>query len=218
MEINHFLIIYKKQNMSTATAISTRREKRPQQVKLSKQQEFISWEDFKKHYLTREDGFKYEWLNGRVEQTPYTMEKSQILIQRNLLAIFRNLLHQKKVTGELIAEGDLFFDGHHRRPDLCWLTEQQINNLYDDKIEVPAFVIEIISSNDVMIKVEDKMDDYRAAKVQVVWHIFPKQQKVHVYTGKKLEKMKVRVGKETCSAAPALGEFKTVVEKLFEKI
>jgi len=31
--------------------------------------ELISWEDFKSKYLTREDNYKYEWLNGKVERT-----------------------------------------------------------------------------------------------------------------------------------------------------
>jgi thioredoxin reductase len=29
----------------------------------------ISWETFEKKYLTREDKYKYEWVNGIVEKT-----------------------------------------------------------------------------------------------------------------------------------------------------
>lgn len=31
----------------------------------------ISWEAFEKKYLSREDRFKYEWVNGTVEKTPF---------------------------------------------------------------------------------------------------------------------------------------------------
>ena len=30
----------------------------------------ITWADFEKKYLSREDAFKYEWVNGIVEKTP----------------------------------------------------------------------------------------------------------------------------------------------------
>ena len=30
----------------------------------------ITWTDFEKKYLSREDAFKYEWVNGIVEKTP----------------------------------------------------------------------------------------------------------------------------------------------------
>lgn len=29
----------------------------------------ITWEQFKNRYLWREDGYKYEWINGYVERT-----------------------------------------------------------------------------------------------------------------------------------------------------
>jgi len=33
----------------------------------------ISWETFQKKYLSKEDKYKYEWLDGIVEKTPRTM-------------------------------------------------------------------------------------------------------------------------------------------------
>lgn len=36
----------------------------------------ISWEDFKRKYLSREDGYKYEWVNGAVEKTKRSMDKT----------------------------------------------------------------------------------------------------------------------------------------------
>ncbi|HFA49122.1 MAG TPA: Uma2 family endonuclease [Bacteroidetes bacterium] len=177
----------------------------------------ISWETFQKKYLTREDGYKYEWLNGTVEKTPYTMDKTQIYIQRNLLACFRKLLNEGKVKGELIAEPDLFFLKNHRRPDMCWLTDGQIDRLAEDDYEVPAFVIEVISKNDVISKMEDKMEDYRAAGVQVVWKIYPQHQKIHVHTGENLETITVFRGAKICSAAPVLPGFTVAAEDVFGK-
>lgn len=38
-------------------------------TKPSATQKSISWADFQKKYLSREDNYKYEWLNGIVEKT-----------------------------------------------------------------------------------------------------------------------------------------------------
>ena len=145
------------------------------------------------------------------------MDKTQLYILRNLFAWFRNLLVAGKVEGELIPEADLFFENHHRRPDICWLTDEQIDRLAEDEYEVPAFVIEVISNKDMMNKVVQKMQDYRAAKVKVVWHILPNHQEVHVYTGDKLDKMTVCTGTTLCSAAPALPDFAIPADDIFKK-
>lgn len=177
---------------------------------------YISWASFQQEYLNREDGFKYEWLNGNIEKTLYTMDQTQAFIQRNLLKTFRNLLHNQQVEGEMLVELDLFFDQHHRRPDLVWLTDDEISQLANKKNVAPAFVIEVISTNDMINKVVHKMKDYRAGKVQVVWHIFPEHKEVHVYTGKQLEKMKIFVDDQSISAAPVLPDYKIKVSELFK--
>ncbi|MEO1262966.1 MAG: hypothetical protein AAFZ15_29425 [Bacteroidota bacterium] len=40
----------------------------------------ISWEAFQREYLTREEGYKYEWLDGKIEKTERTVDSSQIYI------------------------------------------------------------------------------------------------------------------------------------------
>lgn len=176
----------------------------------------ISWEAFQKKYLTREDGYKYEWLNGIVEKNPYTMDKSQLYILRNLLDLFMMLKFKGKVA-QLMPEADLFFLENHRRPDICWLTDEQINRLAKNEYEVPTFVIEVISNKDMMNKVVHKMQDYRAAGVKVVWHILPVYEEVHVYTGEHLERMAVCTDNKECSAAPALPEFTILAKAVFKK-
>ncbi|MEM6318331.1 MAG: Uma2 family endonuclease [Bacteroidota bacterium] len=183
---------------------------------IEKKKRKITWETFQQKYLTREVGYKYEWLNGTVEKTPH-MNKEQLYILHNLQKFFRHLLLEKKVTGDLIAEADLFFKEHHRRPDICWLTEEQIYNLAEEGTDVPSFVIEVISKSDKIVKVEAKMEDYRLAGVQVVWRIFPHLQTVHVITGENLENSIAHSGDMICSAAPALLNFQMPVSAIFAK-
>lgn len=179
----------------------------------------ISWETFQKRYLTREDGYTYEWTDGIVEKSRNSMEPNQLYIQRNLISLFRQLLLQDKIKGELLAETDLFFlPGIHKRPDLAWLTNVQINRLSEKGvIEIPAFVIEVVSGNDLAQKLAEKMKIYREAGVQVVWQIYPEQQEVHVYTGPDLENMTVCAGEKICSAAPVLPGFAFPANAVFTK-
>ncbi len=184
-----------------------------------KQPRLIKWPEFEKRYLHREDGFKYEWVHGRVEKTEYTMNPTQLYIQFNLQEIFMRLKTAGTVSGQLLAETDLFFFPEvHRRPDFAWLTHLQANNLASaGAIEIPAFLIEVISTYDAAQKIVDKMTDYRAAGVQVVWLIYPIQQQVHVYNGHNLESMSVCMGEKICSADPVLSAFAFPASDIFKK-
>ena len=180
-------------------------------------EEVISWEAFQREYLSREDGYKYEWLNGTIERTPNAMNAAQLYILNNLLNYFMSLKFEGQLSGQLMPESDLFFGDHHRRPDVCWLTDQQINALAEGAYEVPAFVIEVISNHDEMNTVVSEMQDYRAAGVKVVWHILPNHGEVHVYTGQALEEMKVCKGEDWCDAAPALAHFRMRAQEVFQR-
>lgn len=178
--------------------------------------DYISWENFEKEYLSLEDGYRYEWLNGIIEKTP-AMNRTQLYILYNLQEYFMRLKYEGKVAGQLLAESDLFFKDKHRRPYICWLTQAQVINLSEKKPETPDFAIEVISDSDVLVRVVTKMQDYRAAGVKTVWHIFPEQKEVHVYSGKNLDEMIVQRGSKICSAMLGLVEFKIPVEEIFKK-
>ncbi len=57
------------------------------------------------------------------------------------------------------------------------------------------------------------MDNYRSADVKVIWHIFPKSKKVHVYKGKK---MIVCEGDDICSADSVIPGFKISAKDVFK--
>lgn len=174
----------------------------------------ISWAAFERTYLSREDGYKYEWLNGRVEKTPRDMDYHQFFILTNLLAFFRSLVVAGRADGELIAEGDIFFRNLHRRPDIAWLSAEQIARSSHGQNQVPQFVIEIISKTDRAEKVTEKVQNYRDAGVSVVWHIYPTLEEIHEHRGLTTT---VHRGDDRCSAAPALPAFELPVSEVFKK-
>lgn len=175
----------------------------------------VSWEVFQRKYLNREDAFKYEWVDGQVEKTKSTMDPRQFFIQDNLTKLFNRLFFDGKVTGQLIAEGDMFFANNHRRPDMAYLEAAQIALMAQGGQTTPQFVVEIISSNDQINLLHKKMRDYRNAGVQVVWHILPELEEVHVFTGKLLKKSQVCMGTDICSAAPVLLDFTLPAADIF---
>lgn len=175
--------------------------------------EKLTWEAFQEKYLILEDGYKYEWVNGGVVKTEKSMNKKQFHIQKNLNKFFAKLDIQTAVGGDLIVEGDTFFDGNHRRPDIAYYTDEQIEKAKKDEDVVPQFVIEVISSYDQINLVHKKMQDYRAAKVPVVWHIFPLFKEVHVYQGLT---MKICKGEDICTAEAAVKGFSMTVNDIFK--
>jgi Uma2 family endonuclease len=177
----------------------------------------ISWTDFQKKYLHREDGYTYEWLDGVVEKTKSNMEQTQFYILKNLQKLFRSLIQEGKIDGELIQEGDLFFLSHHRKPDIAYLSSEQIDLCTFGEKQVPLFVIEVISNSDGINRVNRKMQDYRAAGVKVVWNIFPQVEEVHVYFGDNLDDAVINRGEKICSAAPVLPDFLISAKDVFKK-
>ena len=200
--------------VSVATSIE--KNGKPAHFMPPKPPKLISWEDFGRRYLAREDGNKYEWLNGTVEKSGST-DYTQFFIVKNLMDCFIRLKNSINLEGYLIPEGDIFFGQHHRRPDVAYVTDEQSAHTAYGENQVPGFVIEVISKKDQMDLVHKKMDDYRNAGVKVVWHIFPAREQVHVYQGKNLSQMLVCIGDASCSAAPVLPDFVMTAGQIFQK-
>lgn len=173
----------------------------------------ISWEEFQRKYLSREDQFKYEWVNGEVEKTPRDMDKTQLYILVNLMDFLSKLKLAKPIDGFLIAEGDTFFGGNHRRPDIAYYSEALIQAARRNEDVHPDFVIEVISKKDQAERLTEKMNDYWAAGVKVIWQIFPTTKQVHVYHGKR---MTVCTGDDLCSAEPVVERFVLPAKEIFK--
>jgi Uma2 family endonuclease len=100
---------------------------------------------------------------------------------------------------------------------VAYLSKEQIARTAHGENQVPAFVIEIISTKDQMNLVHGKMENYREGGVKIAWHVFPLIKQVHVYSGKGLKKMTVCIGADVCSAKEVLAGFEVKVEELFRK-
>ena len=175
----------------------------------------ITWEEFEQEYLPREDGFKYEWVRGEVVKTTRDMNQYQYFMLLNIQKQFLRLQAAGKVSGEILTEIDTFFlKKSHRRPDMAWFSDEQVARMAHRQNQVPRFVIEIISDNDIADNLLDKLYDYEAAQVEVVWLISPKLEQVHIYTN---DRKTICKGDMICSAAPVLPEFQISANDIFRK-
>lgn len=178
-------------------------------------QQPVSWQEFEEQYLRREDAFKYEWVRGAVVKTPRDMNQYQYFILINLLHQFNQLKQTGKATGELLSEIDTYFQKNvHRRPDMAWFSDEQVARMAQRENQVPRFVIEVISDNDIVDNLLGKLKDYRDAQVEVVWLISPKLEQVHIYT---ISDRQICTGEDICSAAPVLPHFQLRATEIFAK-
>jgi Uma2 family endonuclease len=166
-------------------------------------EEFMAWEP--------EDGFKYEWNDGEIIKFA-GMNRKQIFIYE--------VLNQKFIEkglwkiGTLICEYDVQLSGiQMRRPDITYLTKEQITATKQGEDEIPAFAIEVISGNDKANKVEAKIIEYFKAGVSVLWLIYPDNQTVQVYTS--LKQAQICTDDDICSAKPVLEDFEISVNEIF---
>ena len=175
---------------------------------------FITLEKFLERYPNREDPFKYEWNNGTIEKKPKTLNRDQTKILQKLMRLFAKT---KAYTegGEFINEVDMLMKSVNRtrRADIVYMTAQQISESDNGILTVCPFVVEVISKNDQINEVGEKMIEYFENGVEVVWVVFPKLKKVEVYTS--VQNVTICFDKNICSAAPVLSDFKISVNELF---
>jgi len=199
---------------STAFQKSMGQPAAPTNVSKSK---FISWDNFQKRYLPREDGYKYEWVRGEVIKTKHTINQKQLYILANLRDFFNKLIFSGKIAGYFEPEVDTFFlaGEAHRRPDLSYFTKRQQAFAAHGEEQIPQFVVEVISGSDLLNDLEDKLMDYWKAGVQVVWLVYPRQEVVYVHSRGK-ETARCQAG-DICSAEPVLPDFSLPANDIFKK-
>lgn len=166
-------------------------------------EEFMDWES--------EDGFKYEWNDGELIQfTGINTRQIYIFCLLNRLFILKGYWQK----GIFVCKYDvLLSENQIRRPDISYLSEEQMYLMKQGEDEVPTFVIEVISGNDKANKVEAKIIEYFKAGVGVLWLIYPDNQTVQVYTS--LKQAQICTDDDICSAKPVLEDFEISVNEIF---
>jgi Uma2 family endonuclease len=166
--------------------------------------EFARWEPV--------DGFKYEWNDGKIIRFGKVKKKHLFIIRRLQQLFFGTTAFSK--GGALIMEQDVMLSGiQMRRPDLAFFSGEQIDaSTASEEEPIPQFLIEVISPTDDAEKVEEKLAEYFNSSVKVVWHIYPDNDVVYVYTSRK--NVKICTENDICSAYPVIEDFEISVQNL----
>ena len=166
-----------------------------------------------KKYAKTEDGFKYEYNDGILEKTQSKMNPEQFYIIQNLndRLIALNLHPQGSFASELIQNTT---PTKYRKPDLAFLTRTQTRQAALKQPVLAEFMLEIISDTDNINRINKKLFEYFAAGVKMVWHIFPQQEMVYIYTSPR--HVTICMDTDLCSASLVLPTFEISVVDLFK--
>lgn len=156
----------------------------------------------------------YEFVDKKVVSKEMIKEDELIIIW--WLNEFFKQTAAFKEKGALVGEVGLRLpNGNFRVPDTAYFTADQHFAAANGKHPTPELTIEILSKSESAQHIADKITDYFAAGVKVVWYIYPKTETIYVYTSPK--NIKVCEGDDVCSAAPGLPDFEFPARAIFKK-
>jgi Uma2 family endonuclease len=160
-------------------------------------------------------GFKYEWNNGILEAEHSRKFNEQLLVDRILRKFSQTNVY--KEGNSLLPEVECFLKPilSVKKPDVCYLTKDQIQNSTSKTVDqIPQFVIEILSPSNSGLEVERKIQDYFLSGVKLIWTIYPELKMVKIHTSPKQTKI-CTLG-DICDTDGIIPEFQITVNELFD--
>jgi Uma2 family endonuclease len=137
--------------------------------------------------LNMSDDILYELVDGRLVEVHVSVESS--LIACNVLFLLKSHCDSPRIAYVLSEQGYTCFPGKRnrmRRPDVSLiLAERMTAELFEEGFTSipPDLAVEVVSPKDRVYELEEKLDDYRAAAIPVVWLVYPSIRKVRIIQG-----------------------------------
>ena len=156
----------------------------------------------------------YEFANRKVIKKEMIKEIELMIIW--WLNKYFKLTKSFQEDALLISEAGMrLSDDNFRVPDLSYFTAEQHFAAAKGNHPVAELVMEFLSKNETAEQVADKINDYFAAGVKVVWYIYPKTETIYIYTSPK--DIRVCQGDDIVTAAPAVPDFQFPAQAIFKK-
>jgi Uma2 family endonuclease len=136
--------------------------------------------------LAMPDGKSYELVDGRLVERKMGAESSEI--GGNLYFLLRMFCRGHDLG--IVWPADNGFQcfphapGLVRRPDVSFIRRGRLPGDVSPKgwVKIPPdLAVEVVSPNDLVGELEEKLDDYRKADVPLVWVIYPEQRKARIF-------------------------------------
>ena len=166
-----------------------------------------------------DDDSLYEVVNGKwKDKAPMGM--LQAWVASTLLVVLDNFVRSHRM-GKVIAESLFVLDSStdlQRRPDLAFVSRQRVGKpVQSDAWDVvPDLAVEVISPTNRAPEVLEKVHEYFAAGVRLVWVVYCEPRQVYVYRSPTT--IQVLTPQDTLEGDDVIAGFTLPVAKLFEDL
>lgn len=170
--------------------------------------------------LPRGMGEKHELIEGELIVMPPPGNRHGLIVGV-ILGVLFNYLKQNQL-GVVVSETGFYTRGTRytvRGPDVGFIRNEDIpeDGLPDGySAIVPALVVEVISPNDTASEVEDKTQEWLRYGVQVVWNVYPKNERIYIYKQGE-QSPTVLTAEDTLMGGDVLPQFEIAVSEIFQK-
>ena len=162
-----------------------------------------------------EDGLKHELVNGEIVVSPGGWKHSEIAIKiSHILATFLEGNPIGRVGGSDL--GVWLSNGNLRSPDVTFVRNEKLpkeEDQYKFAEFVPDLAVEVLSPSDRTKFVEEKIREFLANGVPIVWRVDPVNKTVTEYRTQ--SEIKEYSGEDVISAEPILPGFFCPVSRFF---
>lgn len=162
------------------------------------------------------DGKLFELVRGQLVEK----EMGQLSVWIVSEILFRIRLYLDKdprgwVFAELPVDCFPWIPNHGRRPDVAYFHRDRLPQLKEEQTTVaPNWVIEVVSKNDNALDVEEKVEEYLRAGVELVWLVYPTLQSVRSHTANDVH---IAHSGDVITGGPVLPKFSATVRNFFPK-
>ncbi len=127
----------------------------------------------------------YELVDGRLVELNVSVGSSFIV--GKIACLLMDDVASPRIAHVFPLHGYICFPGkpyRMRRPDISLiLADRMTPELFKEDFTSirPDLAVEVVSPNDLVLDLEDKLDDYRDAGIPLVWVVYPPTRRVRVF-------------------------------------
>lgn len=163
-----------------------------------------------------DDGKLYELVRGQLVEKE--MGQLSVWIVSEIVRLIGNYLERDPlgwVFAELPIDCFPWIPNHGRRPDVAYFHRERLPQPKEVQTSVaPNWVVEVVSKNDTALDVEEKIEEYLRAGVELVWLVYPTLQSVRSHTANDVHVAHVN---DVITGGTVLPKFSAPVRDFFPK-